>query len=409
MLVNDGSLLNQILVDVEQTEMLSQIQVLDNNGIVWASSSPPSIGTKTFLETSQPDLLTELSDGSGLLRITTPIQNETACHACHEAGISTLGFLVIDLSLDDVQGHLIEDLRLDLIFIMASAILIAVAVFFLIDYLVIRRLEAFQDPLSAFASGDYSARLPDANSPDELGDLAATFNQVAQELAHHTAAELEQHKLRQDTIIEERERIARELHDGLAQLLGFVKTKVMAVRLLLKHQQLDTADQQLQQLENAAKNLYTETRQAILGLKMAGEIDAGLAKTLRDFVRRFCDLCEVDITLDIAPAAEVLSLPVETDLQLLRVVQEALNNVHKHAHAEQAWINLNCTNGNLILEIRDNGTGFSMRRTNGKNRPIYGLAIMQERSESIGATFDIDTRPGYGTSIRVSLPLEGAG
>jgi signal transduction histidine kinase len=410
MLNNDEPLLNHMLADVERTEMLDQIQILDNEGAIWASSNPTSIGKKTILETPPAVFLSELPGDSGLLRITYPIQNEPACHVCHDSTSSTLGAMLIDVSLIDVQNHLLIDLRLDLIFIMASAILIAVAVYFLIEYLVVRRVESFHEPLSAFASGDFSARLPEASNPqDELGELASTFNQVADELARHMAEESERHKLRQNTIIEERERIARELHDGLAQLLGFVKTKVMAVRLLLKHQQLETADEQLKQLENAAENLYTETRQAILGLKMAGDIDTGLAETLREFVPRFCDLCDISIDLEIAPPIETLSLPTETELQLLRVVQEALTNVHKHSQAGQAWIKLDISEGELALEIRDNGTGFSMKRANGKSQPNYGLAIMQERSEAIGATFDVNTRPGYGTTIQVTLPIEGVG
>ena len=419
MLINDGEHIEQILADLEQLDNLQQVQIIDNSGLVWASSDPAVRGTQYELgingcDDCHPDstaarTLTSIQfETFGLVRSAFPIVNETECAVCHTADEPHLGVMLIDYSMTALDKHLRADLRQDLLFSGGTVIFITLAFFWILHWQIVRRVESFQKPLSSYAAGDYQARLPHITRPtDELGELAIAFNQVADELERRNQEEQERQKVRQLTIIEERERIARELHDGLAQLLGFVKTKVMAVRLLIKHEQLETADKQLHQLENAAKDLYTETRQAILGLKMAGEIEAGLARILRDFVPRFGELCDVSIDLDISPSVDSLSLPTETELQLLRVVQEAITNVHKHSQAEQAWIRLDCTEKELELEIRDNGTGFSLKQANGNSRSTYGLDIMRERSEAIGATFRIDTRPGYGTAIQVTLPIEG--
>ena len=209
----------------------------------------------------------------------------------------------------------------------------------------------------------------------------------------------------QSLIDEERQRIARELHDGLAQLLGYVSTKAMAVRLMLKNRQTEAAHQHLLQLEEAARELFVDVRQAILDLKMTVQSDAGLIATLKDFSAQFSRLSGLPVELAIAPAVESLSLTAETELQLLRIVQEALTNVRKHASATNAWISLRLNDGVLELTVSDDGQGFDPDRVRTTHRPHFGLSTMRERAEAIGAEFDLDSEPGAGTRVMVRLPV----
>jgi PAS domain S-box-containing protein len=209
----------------------------------------------------------------------------------------------------------------------------------------------------------------------------------------------------QSLIDEERGRIARELHDGLAQLLGYVSTKAMAVRLMLKNRQTEAADQHLLQLEEAARELYVDVRQAILDLKMTGQSDAGLTATLKDFAAQFSRLSGLPVELAIAPAVESLSLTAETELQLLRIVQEALTNVRKHASATKVWISLRLNDGVLELTVSDDGQGFDPDHVPTTHWPHFGLSTMHERAEAIGAEFDLDSELGAGTRIMVRLPV----
>jgi signal transduction histidine kinase len=219
--------------------------------------------------------------------------------------------------------------------------------------------------------------------------------------------ELEAAHARQQSLIdEERGRIARELHDGLAQLLGYVSTKAMAVRLMLKNRQTEAADQHLLQLEEAARELFVDVRQAILDLKMTGQSGAGLTTTLKDFTVQFSRLSGLLVELAIAPAVESLSLTAEIELQLLRIVQEALTNVRKHASATNAWISLRINDGVLELTVSDDGQGFDPDHVRIIHRSHFGLSTMRERAEAIGTEFDLDSEPGAGTRVTVQLAVK---
>ncbi len=210
-------------------------------------------------------------------------------------------------------------------------------------------------------------------------------------------------ELRERAIVEERERIARELHDGLSQLLGYVNTKAMAVRLMLLNQQYEAANQNLQQLENAARGLFIDVRSAILGLKMAGKRDVSLAVNLNEYATQFSRLSGLPVELDLAPGVEQLRFGVEQELQLFRIVQEALNNVHRHASASEAWLKMDLEGGDLVLEIIDDGVGFDAERMRSNNHLHFGLSMMQERAEAIGATMEIKTAVDRGTRVSIRL------
>jgi signal transduction histidine kinase len=214
-------------------------------------------------------------------------------------------------------------------------------------------------------------------------------------------------RARQQLLIdEERERIARELHDGLAQLLGYVTTKAMAVRLMLENGRAEAADQHLLQLEEAARELFVDVRQAILDLKTTGRSGGGLTETLKDFTAQFSRLSNVSVELALDPAVESLSLTPEVELQLLRIAQEALANVRKHASATRAWITLQIRDGVLELMVSDDGKGFEPEQVQTSHGSHFGVSTMRERAEAIDAEFDLDSEPGAGTRVRVRLPIE---
>jgi signal transduction histidine kinase len=210
----------------------------------------------------------------------------------------------------------------------------------------------------------------------------------------------------QSLVGEERKRIARELHDGMAQLLGYVNTKAMAVRLLLKKGQLEAAEQHLMQLEEAARELFVDVREAILDLKTSGQEGGGLAVTLEAFVAQFTRLSGLQVDLHITPSVKDLSLTAEVDLQLLRIAQEALANARKHAGATEASVTLTSDDSVLELAIGDDGGGFDYDAVGPAEWPYIGLSTMRERAQAIGAEFDLDTAPGMGTRITVRLALD---
>lgn len=207
---------------------------------------------------------------------------------------------------------------------------------------------------------------------------------------------------------EERERIARKLHDELAQLLGYVTTKAMAVRLHLENGELESASRNLLRLEEAARDLLVDVRQAILDLRVTGQSGTGLAETLRDFTGQFGRLSGLHVELTTDPEVETLSLPPEVELQLLRIAQEALANIRKHASADRALVGLRIRNGRLALTVADDGRGFDRDQVSTTRRPRFGLSTMRERAAAIGAVFDLETKPGVGTRVTIHWPIDEA-
>jgi len=211
---------------------------------------------------------------------------------------------------------------------------------------------------------------------------------------------------REQVIVQERERIARELHDGLSQVLGYVNTKAMGIRLMVRNRQLKEALENLIQLEEASRELLIDVRAAILGLRMAGHIERGLDANLTEFAAQFSRMSGIPVDISISPDMKELRLGMNVELQLTRIVQEALFNVRKHASASHIEVKLSKVQDCLELSIIDDGIGFDKTVHQKDNVPGFGLATMQERAELIHAEFDLVSEPGHGTVVTVRLPLQ---
>jgi len=208
-------------------------------------------------------------------------------------------------------------------------------------------------------------------------------------------------------VAQERLRIAHEMHDGLAQVLAYVNTKAQAVREFLRAGRADEAARQLDQLAAAAREVYSDVRESIIGLRSvsAAGTDWRLAEALGEYVASWqgqsgvaCRL-RVDAGLRFLPGVE---------LQLLRIVQEALANVRKHAQASHVEVDLEVRDGVLHLVVADDGIGFNPGELGRSEFPRFGLSTMRERGESIGGRFEIGSSPGGGTRIELDLPVAAA-
>ncbi|RME48278.1 MAG: HAMP domain-containing protein [Caldilineae bacterium] len=417
MFTNDRVMIARTLADVNDMENVQRVQLINLDGVVKVDSWQQDEGMvqdrhglgceecHRYPPESRPRTARLILD-SDTLRITTPIRNEAVCMSCHNPEDVHLGVLVADVSLHNIEQHLSNDLRTELLASGATILLVVVGLYLLIHRLVVRRMVRLREPLARLADGDFSTRLPVTTGPqDELDRLTNVLNQMAERIEIHARQQEERARLRQQAIVEERRRIASELHDGMGQLLGYVNTKVIATRLLLKKQKLDAADRNLQQLEEAARDLFLEVREAILSLKVASRCCTNFVAEVLEFAGQFSELNGLPIDVQVDPKVDTLELAGETELQLMRIVQESLTNVRKHARAGSAWVSLRCEDDALELTIGDDGVGFNPGAIR-NHRPHFGLGIMRERAQSIGATFDLDSEPGAGTRITVRLPLE---
>jgi signal transduction histidine kinase len=243
-----------------------------------------------------------------------------------------------------------------------------------------------------------------AFSADDEETLARFATQAALAIAnarlHRVAREV--------AINEERARIAREMHDSLAQVLGYVNTKAQAAQEFLRQGETERASRQLDQLGAAARDAYADVREQILGLRVTTDPhnEPGVIDALRRYLERWQEQSEVQVELTVTPEdALARDLPPAAELQLLRIIQEALSNVRKHAGVGRATVTISGLRDALDVTIADAGIGFDPRARGRAAFPRFGLAGMRERAEAIGGELTVISTPGAGTRVRVRVPL----
>jgi len=203
----------------------------------------------------------------------------------------------------------------------------------------------------------------------------------------------------------ERLRIAHEMHDGLAQVLGYVNTKVQAAKQYLRRGMSDEAGTQLDELAVSARQAYSDVREAIVGLRTLPGSDRTLKTVLGEFLHQWKEQSGVSTELMIDAD---LRLQTSVELQIVRIIQESLTNVRKHARATTVRVDVHKRNDQLVVNISDDGMGFNPEVTTRGEFPKFGLTTMRERAASIRGSLDIDSAAGAGTTVRFTMPLAAA-
>ncbi|HMQ54263.1 MAG TPA: PAS domain S-box protein, partial [Anaerolineae bacterium] len=198
----------------------------------------------------------------------------------------------------------------------------------------------------------------------------------------------------------ERNRLAQELHDTVAQALGYLNLKIAMTQSLLASNQPEAVKANLQELKQVIGETYTDVREEIFYLRSKALSDLGFMELLERYIdkyRRFYKL-EVELVQEADPA--LFEFQPETTSQLIRTIQEALINIRKHARVNTATIRLAEDKGAIRISIEDEGQGFDLVQSQGQNSS-FGLLIMRERVESVGGSLKIETSPGQGTRVIV--------
>ncbi len=227
-------------------------------------------------------------------------------------------------------------------------------------------------------------------------------------VAHQTALAIHQaqlyERLERMGILEERYRLAREIHDGLAQTLSYLSLQTERLETLLASGRLEAAQDELSELRRTVRAAYIDAREAIDGLRLHVEKTEDFVERLRLYVGEFGRQSGLAVSCTIEPPTPP-ALDAVTGLHLLRIVQEALTNVRKHAAATQVQVHLQCSEQEWELSITDNGRGFPVPSVP-THRRSHGLAIMRERAQAIGGSMTIATGPGQGTRVIILIPRE---
>ncbi len=207
----------------------------------------------------------------------------------------------------------------------------------------------------------------------------------------------------------ERERIAREMHDGLAQVLGYVNTKSQAVDEMLADGHVAEARRQLGELAEAARSLYVDVREAILTLS-SPEAPRGLAAALEEYAALYAESSKLAVHFEASPEAAGAPVSAAVQAEVFGIAREALTNIRKHARAQRVGISMEREGREVVLRIEDDGVGFDAELlTRGPERwPHFGLAGMRERAESVGGSIAWRSSPGAGAAVELRVPTGGA-
>lgn len=204
---------------------------------------------------------------------------------------------------------------------------------------------------------------------------------------------------------EEKQRLARDIHDGPAQSMANILVKAQLCEKLLEHD-VERTKKELGSLKNIAKTNLNDIRKIIYDLRPMTLDDLGLIPTLERYIYNFME--ESNILVELKVLGDIVGFESAIEIAVFRIVQEALNNVQKHSHARKVSILVEKTFTRLNISISDDGVGFIIEdeiidkdiRSGG-----FGLMSMKERAELLNGKLKVKSSPGMGTKIYLSIPL----
>jgi two-component system nitrate/nitrite sensor histidine kinase NarX len=213
-------------------------------------------------------------------------------------------------------------------------------------------------------------------------------------------------RTRELAVTEERNLIARDIHDGIAQNLAYLNLETKKLETLLKGNSPLEALSELDQIRQVINDTYEDVRELLVDFRTKVKEDQDFLAVLSDYAQDFSQRTGIQVHLHNSSGGLVLTSTVQ--VQLFRIVQEALSNVRKHASAKQVDVSLSVTRGVLEIHVQDDGRGFDSKALLEQKQPRMGLEIMRERIVGLHGKLDLESRPGGGMTVRVAVPLDAA-
>ena len=385
----------RIVTSIDDKEIGKTIDIRDSTCQVCHQGATKALNKTVIYSSSQ---------GEKIFRNVNPIYNREECFSCHKPEEKITGVLVTDFTLNNIekqlQGELKENILLLFFAIGVSTLVIGIA----LNQLVIKKLQHFVEAASFFGRGDFE-RLISFKGDDEIRKLADSFNLMAKMLMEKVR--LERKYLSQ--IIEaqegERRRISRELHDEIGQALYAIQFNLEMIDKDLS-QTTSTVRGRLLEAKSLSSQTVTAMRQLSLDLRPTMLDDLGLIPTLRWYIQNFSNRLNIYSNFEAMGFKE--KLPPQIETAFYRIIQEALNNIAKHAQADRVEISLVKRDSRILASIQDNGKGFDLDKVLHPGSPERGFGIigMKERVSLLGGEIDIQSRPNFGTLIQIEIPSE---
>jgi len=241
---------------------------------------------------------------------------------------------------------------------------------------------------------------------EAVDELTETTRRLERTLAENAALHDQLvTQAREAGVHDERERMAREIHDTIAQGLTGIVTQLQAA----EHADEGPANRHrhLTAAIGLARDSLTEARRSVHALRPQPLQAATLSEAIEDVVRRWTGLHGIDVEL--ATTGTPRAMAPEAESTLLRATQEALANVAKYAHATRVGVTLSYMQNEVALDVRDDGAGFDPARCSSSDGGGFGLIAMRQRVEALDGTLEIESEPGAGTAVSASVPAPAAG
>lgn len=209
--------------------------------------------------------------------------------------------------------------------------------------------------------------------------------------------------------LQEREHLARELHDSLGQVLGYVSLQAQAIRRRVQAWDAAAAEAQLARLADVAQAAHQDLRDSILNLRAGAREGWTFPAALRQYLESYQAQYGVRATVALAGPPAEDDLAPDTGVQVLRVIQETLTNAHRHRHAHAVEVSLARTGDQVRIVVADDGCGFDPAQVAENEGRHLGLANMRSRMAQVGGSVTIDSRPGAGTRVVLQVPVADRG
>lgn len=215
------------------------------------------------------------------------------------------------------------------------------------------------------------------------------------QLTHYAAT------LEQLTITRERNRLARDLHDTLAHTLSALNVQLNALSVLMESNP-EAAREKLRQMQELTRSGLHEARSALQSLRTSPIDELGLSLALQRAAKTAAERGGLELTVNVPPTLN--SIPPDIEQHFYRIAEEAMNNVVHHAQAKHLALTVQQTAKELTLTVLDDGAGFDPSQTPPDGH--YGIAGMKERAALIDGSVQVESQPGRGTNVQLTVPLE---
>lgn len=383
------------LVDNEKSldPDIAYVFVTDSSGHVlahtFAAGFPTDLGRANYLERGKASNIQALDTQMGLIfDIAVPIFSEN----------SLLGQVHLGILQNSIQRTI--DM-INLIFIGATLLVTIMAIFltYKISLLITKPISGLVEAVQSIQNGDFSARI-DVKVKDEIGLLAHAFNEMTSNL------NMMVDEIKRLTILQERDRIALDLHDCCAQDLANIIKRLELCEKLFKVESARGMEE-LNTLRQNAKDVLDRTRRVIFNLRSPEDESFDLSGKLASYIKDYEKANDISVKLVISDPLD--DIPPAKMYSIFYLITEALTNIKKHSQARNAELSLGYDDKrNLNINIKDDGKGFNIdsAKLSALQYGKWGLIGMRQRTVSLGGAFTVTSQLQKGTTVSFNIPLK---